>query len=117
VPAKRGILSPIQTNRPRQQPFQSVPKIHAIQDWIHHVGDRAIMAVLGIRVVTRMVLRVLQQLDVLQKGNDGAIFFARAVRPFVKLIGIRAQNGKHPDFPRQQPGKPRRHHQHPREHH
>lgn len=59
------------------------------------------MAVLRIRMVTRVMFCRLQDARVLQKGDDVAVFLAGAVRPLVKLIGIGTQKREQPDLPRQ----------------
>ena len=55
----------------------------------------------------RMMLRRLQQPDVLQEGDEPAVFLPGAVRPFVDFVGVRADNNKQPYVPRQQIQAPR----------
>jgi hypothetical protein len=59
------------------------------------------MTVLRVRVMACVMFGRLQDAQVLQPGNDAAVFFARTMRPFVKLIRVGAQQRKEPDRPRQ----------------
>src|ERR1700744_4541088 len=90
-----------------QEPFQTIPKMNAIQHRVHDICDGAVMAVFGISMMQRMMLRRLQYPDVLEKRDDPPILLARAVLPFMEFIGIGSQNGKEPSLPRQEPHAPR----------
>src|SRR6202021_217669 len=57
------------------------------------------MTILPVGMMARVMFGGLQDAQVLQPGNDTPVFFARAVRPFVKLIRVGAQQSKEPDRP------------------
>ena len=52
-------------------------------------------------MVDGMVIRGLQQANLLQKGDNASILLAGLVRPFLDLIGVGADDGKEPQLPRQ----------------
>lgn len=49
----------------------------------------------------RVVARRLEHAEVLEEGNDGAIFGAGAVGPFVDLVGVDADRDEEPELPRE----------------
>jgi len=105
--AHGSVLTADQPDCPGQRPFQSTPETDTVERRIQHIGDGAIMAVLGVSMMQRVMFGVLQQLDVLQKGDDGAVLFAGAMLPFMELIRIGGQKRKHPGLPAQQAHRPR----------
>jgi hypothetical protein len=73
----------------------------AVEDWIQNNGDGAVMTVFGIGMVPRMVFGSLENVEVLQAGDERAIFLARAVGPFVEFVGVGREAGKQPHLPAQ----------------
>ena len=109
MPAHRKVFPPLQPVRPCQHPFHTVPETDSVEQRIQHIAHRAVMAVFRVRMMTGMVPGRLQQVGVLQKRNQPSIFLARPMCPFMKLVGVGAQNRKQPHFPGQQAPKPRGH--------
>lgn len=59
------------------------------------------MAIFGVGVMTGMMFGGLQDAQVMQQGNEAAIFLPGAVGPLVEFIGIGGQAGKKRHFPSQ----------------
>ena len=62
-----SVFPAAQTNRPRQQPFQTIPEADPVQQRIQDIGDGAIMAVLRVGMMQGMVSGGLQNVHVLEK--------------------------------------------------
>ena len=93
-----------------EQPFEGVPEMRAVEQGIHEVGDGAVVDVLRVRVMDGVVVRSLEDADILQERDEASVLVARAVRPFVDLISVGADDGEQPDVPRQRAKRPRGEH-------
>lgn len=88
-----------------QEPFQAGPYAQGVQDGVQHVGDGAVVDVLGIGVVDGVVAGGLQEADVLEEGDEPAVFWAGAVGPFVHFVGIATYKGEEPEVPGEAPNQ------------
>ena len=94
-----GVGAAMDAESAGEEPFEAVPEMETVKDGIEEIGGGAVMDVFGIGVVDRMVVRGLQDADVLKKRNDGAVFLASAVFPFVDFVGVGGNDRKEPDRP------------------
>jgi hypothetical protein len=105
-----GIDSAAQAGGVENDPFQAFPEMNAIENGIEKIGDRAVVAVFGIRVVLGMVANGLQKASALQEGDDLPIFARAAVFPFVNFVSIGAEDGEEEQRPMQEAEVPRSKH-------
>ena len=70
--------------------FEKLPEADAIQNGIEEIRQHTIVRILGIGVVMSVVARRLNETKTLKQGNDGTVFCARAMGPFVNLVRVDA---------------------------
>ena len=75
------------------------PEADKFQQRVHHISDRAIVGVLGVRMVQAMLARRLEQMDVLEERDDATVLGPRLVGPLVDLVGVGADGDEQPDMP------------------
>ena len=66
----------------------------AVEDWIQNIGDGAVMTVFGVGMMPRVMFSRLENVDILQAGNEPTIFLTGAMGPFVKFVGVGRQAGE-----------------------
>ena len=98
-----GVGSAAEADGAGEEPFGGVPKADGVEERVHEVGDGAVVDVFWVGVVDGVVVRRLEQADVLKEGDDGAVFPAGAVGPFVDFVCVGADDGEEP---RRQPRMP-----------
>lgn len=82
-----------------EEPFGGVPKADGVENRVEEVGEGAVVDVFRVRVVDGVVSRCLEEADALEEGDDGAVFFAGAVGPFVDFVGGGDDGGEEPCLP------------------
>jgi len=82
--------------------FQPRPKIHALEQRVHEIRDGAVEGIFRIAVMYAVVAGRLEDTPVLELRDQPAVFGASAVRPFVNLVRVDADDDKQPELPREQ---------------
>ena len=94
-----GVGAAVEADGVGEEPFGGVPKADGVEDGVEEVGDGAVVDVFRVRVVDGVVSRCLEEADALEEGDDGAVFLAGAVGPFVDFVGGGDDGGEEPRLP------------------
>lgn len=86
--------------------FEAGPEGDTLEDGIHEIRDWAVVGVLRISVVEAVVLGGLEDVPVLEEGNETAVFLAGAVGPLVDFIGIDAEGDEEAELPAEEAERP-----------
>ena len=107
VAGEGGVGAAVEADGAGEEPFGGVPKTDGVEDGVEEVGDGAVVDVFRVGVVDGVVVRRLEQADVLEEGDDGAVFPAGAVGPFVDFVGVGGDGGEEPRLPAEKAELPR----------
>lgn len=86
--------------------FEAGPEIDAFEERVHEIGDGAVIGVLWVGVVESVVARGLEEVPVLELGDEPAVFGAGAVRPLVDFVGVDAEDGEPDELPAEEAAGP-----------